>query len=113
MALGVTLLNILWIPVYGIDGAALATLVVIGISALLKIAFLYYKINAHPFSWNMCKTLIVVGILFIFFESFDFTVSPILQIVLTSSLVSVVYFMFVIQLKLSNDLVRLLYRVIK
>ncbi|GIR82197.1 MAG: hypothetical protein CM15mP83_9230 [Flavobacteriaceae bacterium] len=54
----------------------------------------------------MCKTLIVVGILFVVFESFDFTVSPVLQIVLTSALVSVVYFVIVVQLKLSNDLLR-------
>ena len=113
MALGVTLLNIVWIPLYGIDGAALATLVVIGASILLKMAYLYYKIYAHPLSWNMCKSLIVVGILFVVFESFDFTVSPVLQIVLTSALVSVVYFVIVVQLKLSNDLLRLLHRVIK
>ena len=113
MALGVTLLNIVWIPLYGIDGAALATLVVIGASILLKMAYLYYKINAHPLSWNMCKTLIIVGILFVVFESFHFDVSPILQIILTSALVSVVYFAIVVQLKLSNDLLRLLHRVIK
>ena len=113
MALGVTLLNIVWIPLYGIDGAALATLAVIGASILLKMAYLYYKINAHPLSWNMCKTLIIVGILFVVFESFDFDVSPILQIILTSALVSVVYLAIVVQLKLSNDLLRLLHRVIK
>ena len=113
MALGVTLLNVMWIPLYGIDGAALATLVMIGASILLKMAYLYYKINAHPLSWNMCKTLIIVGILFVVFESFDFTVSPVLQIVLTSALASVVYFAIVVQLKLSNDLLRLLDRVIK
>ena len=113
MALGVTLLNIVWIPLYGIDGAALSTLVVIGASILLKMAYLYYKINAHPLSWNMCKTLIIVGILFVVFESFDFDVSPILQIILTSALVSVVYLAIVVQLKLSNDLLRLLHRVIK
>ena len=114
MALGVTMLNIVWIPLYGIDGAALATLVIIAGSILLKVTYLYYKINTHPLSWNMCKTLIIVGILYVVFDSFKFTaVSPILQIVFTSALVSVVYFVIAIQLKLSNDLLRLLHRVMK
>ena len=113
MALGVTMLNIVWIPLYGIDGAALATLVMIGASILLKVTYLYYKINTHPLSWNMCKTLIIVGILFVVFDSVEFTVSPILKIVFTSALVSVVYFVIAVQLKLSNDLLRLLHRVMK
>ena len=107
MALGVTALNIMWIPLYGIDGAALATLVVIGASVVLKMIYLYFKIKAHPFSWNLWKTLIVVALLFVAFQKLSFNMSPILQIILTSTLVSVLYIATVIQFKLSNDLLRL------
>ena len=113
MALAVTLLKVMCNPLYGINGAALATLFMISVSILIKLAYLYYKINVHPLSLNMCKTLIVIGVLFVVFESFDFTVSPVLQIVLKSTLASVVYFAIVVQFKLSNDLLRLLDRVIK
>jgi O-antigen/teichoic acid export membrane protein len=107
MALGVTALNLIWIPLYGIDGAALATFVVIGASVVLKMIYLYFKINAHPFSWNLCKALLVVALLFVAFQMLQFNMSPILQILLTSTLVSVLYVATVIQFKLSNDLLRL------
>ena len=111
MALGVSILNILWIPLYGIDGAALATLVVVGLSIAVKIMYLQFKIKAHPLSWNLLKALVVVGILYTLFQYIDWTLSPIIQIILTSAMVSCSYFLIVAQLKLSDDLLRLVKRI--
>jgi len=111
MALGVSFLNMIWIPLYGIEGAALSTLAVVGTSIAIKIIYLQFKINVHPISLNLIKTLVAVGILYTLFQYIDWTISPLVQIVLTSALVSVLYFLIVVQLKLSDDLLRLVKRV--
>ena len=111
MALGVTVLNMIWIPQYGIDGAALATLVVVGLSIFVKIIYLQFKIKANPISWNQFKALAAVGILYSLFKYIDWTFSPIVNIVLTSVLVSALYFLIVVQFKLSDDLLRLVKRI--
>ena len=113
MALGVSLLNIVWIPLYGIDGAALATLVVVGLSIAVKITYLQFKINVNPLSSNLFKALFAIGILYILFQYFDWTFSPLVQIILTSGLVSIFYFLIVVQFKLSDDLLRLVKRISK
>lgn len=113
MALGVSILNILWIPRYGIDGAALATLVVVGLSIVVKITYLKFKIKAHPFSPNLIKAFVAVGILYTLFQYIDWTFSPFVQIILTSGLVSVLYFLIVVQFKLSDDLLQLVKRIDK
>ena len=111
MALGVSILNMVWIPLYGIDGAALATLVVVGLSIAVKIMYLQFKIKAHPLSWNLLKALVAVGILYTLFKYINWTSSPIIQIILTSAMVSGLYFLIVAQFKLSDDLLRLVKRI--
>ena len=111
MALGVSILNMVWIPLYGIDGAALATLVVVGLSIAVKVVYLQFKIKAHPLSWNLLKALISVAILYTSFQYIDWTLSPIIQIILTSAMVSCLYFLIVAQFKLSDDLLRLVKRI--
>jgi O-antigen/teichoic acid export membrane protein len=111
MALGVSVLNMIWIPLYGIDGAALATLVVVGVSIVVKMIYLQFKIKANPLSWNQFKALAAVGILYSLFQYIDWTFSPLIHIVLTSALVSVLYFLILKQFKLSDDLLRLVKRI--
>jgi len=111
MALGVSILNMVWIPLYGIDGAALATLVVVGLSIAVKVVYLQFKIKAHPLSWNLLKALISVAILYTSFQYIDWTLSPIIQIILTSAMVSCLYFLIVAQFKLSDDLLRFVKRI--
>ena len=111
MALGVSILNMIWIPLYGIDGAALATLAVVGLSIVVKIIYLQFKIKVNPLSWNLFKALAAVGILYLSFQLIEWNFSPIVQIVLTSALVSALYFLIVKQLKLSDDLLRLMKRI--
>ena len=111
MALGVSILNMIWIPLYGIDGAALATLVVVGVSIVVKIIYLQFKIKANPLSWNLFKALVAVGILYLSFQYINWNLSPFVQIVLTSALVSALYFLIVTQFKLSDDLLRLMKRI--
>lgn len=80
-------LNYLLIPVYGIEGAAMASVVVMFLFNLVKYLFLKIKLGFDPFSLETVK-IIFVGITAfspVYFN--DFGLSPIPSIIVTSLLV--------------------------
>jgi O-antigen/teichoic acid export membrane protein len=61
-------LNLTFIPIYTISGAALATAVAFVIYNFLMLAFVKWKLNLHPFSMNMLKIIVIIaGLLLINF----------------------------------------------
>lgn len=59
-------LNIWLIPIYNITGAAIATLFSISILNLMKLIFIYFKVNMQPFSLQtLWSVLLAVGSYFI------------------------------------------------
>ena len=56
-------LNYLLIPIYGIEGAAIASLISIGILNLLRLYILYNRLNFLPYNKNYLKviTAIIIG----------------------------------------------------
>ena len=96
-------LNMLFIPMYGINGAALATLISITLYSLAKLLFVVIKMKLYPFS---IKTLYSLGILtatFLLFYYWDFPFNPILNIVLKSILVTILYVFVNYKLVISAD----------
>lgn len=96
--------NLIFIPLYGIIGAASATLLSKFIYNLIKYIFLWNKFNFQPFCW---KTLAILGVgLSTLFLIQFLPVIPnfIIDIIVRSSLISFVFGLSVYMLKLSNDL---------
>lgn len=96
-------LNMLFIPIYGINGAALATLISITLYSLAKLLFVVVKMKLYPFS---NKTLLSFGILiatFLLFYYWDFPFNPILNIVLKSILVTILYVFVNYKLVISGE----------
>jgi len=72
--------------------------------SLAKLLFVVKRMKLFPFT---SKTIIAFGLLlgcFLVFYFWDFTFHPIINIVLKSSIVSIVYLAFSYKLKLSNDI---------
>ena len=58
--------NIILIPIYGIDGAAMATAISLFSFNILKVVFVYVKLNMHPFTVKTLYTLFIfLGLYFI------------------------------------------------
>ena len=96
-------LNILFIPKYGINGAAIATLLSITLYSLAKLLFVVLKMKLYPFT---IKTIYALGIGLLCFFGFyfwEFSFNPILNIGLKSILVSVVYIGLSYSTKLSSE----------
>ena len=56
-------LNALLIPVYGLEGAAIATAVSYFVANVFRSYWLYQKTRIHPFSWNYVKPLAISFVL--------------------------------------------------
>jgi O-antigen/teichoic acid export membrane protein len=95
--------NLLFIPLYGIVGAALASFISKLTYNLFKYIFLWRKLNFQAFSW---KTLLLIGLgaLTLVFNHYIPTLSNnLLDILVRSSLITLFFGIGVILLKLSED----------
>ncbi len=98
------ILNIIFIPLYGINGSALATFLAILIYNTIKVVFVKRKFNMLPFTPNSLKVGFLVIICAIAFYFWDFSFHPIINIVLKSILISLSYVFVVYRFNLSEDI---------
>jgi len=97
-------LNILFIPLYGLNGAAIATLISITLYSLAKWLFVVLKMKLYPFTKNTIIALFLTVVSFILFYFWDFSFYPFVNIVLKSILVTVFYVGLSYYLKISSDI---------
>jgi O-antigen/teichoic acid export membrane protein len=106
-------LNKILIPIYGINGAAIATLSSITLYSLAKLLFVVIKMKLFPFSNNSVYSLIVLIVTFFLFYFWEFAFHPILNIFFKSSLVVLFYVFVNYKLKLSSDFNAVLSSILK
>lgn len=97
-------LNMIFIPLYGLKGTAFATLISIILYSLSKLLFVVKRMKLYPFT---SKTALSFGILlfcFLGFYFWDFTFHPVINMFLKSILVLIVYMTLSYKLKLSSDI---------
>ncbi|PZX50944.1 lipopolysaccharide biosynthesis protein [Algoriphagus chordae] len=80
-------LNYLLIPIYGIEGAAMASVAVMFLFNLVKYLFLKIKLGFDPFSTETIKIIVVGSIAYSPTIAGSFTLSPIPNIIVTSLIV--------------------------
>ncbi len=97
-------LNFVFIPMYGINGAALATLIAIGMYSLAKLLFVVLKMNLFPFTKNTVVALFLALVSFGVFYYWDFSFHPLVNIVLKSILVTIFYLGLSYYFKVSSDI---------
>ncbi len=106
-------LNILLIPLYGINGAALATFLAIVLYNTIKLIFVYKKFNMLPFSANTLKigACITLGVVLFYF--WDFSFHPIINIILKSALITILYGLAIYLFKFSENITELIDKIVK
>jgi O-antigen/teichoic acid export membrane protein len=96
-------LNMIFIPIYGIEGSAFATLITVMIYNTIKLFYVINKMNLYPFT---IKTIYSFGILigcFLLFYFWDFSFHPIINIGLKSIMISVFYLFINYKLQISEE----------
>ena len=98
------ILNLIFIPELGINGAAIATFIASVGYALAKIIVVYKKFGMHPFTkatMNVTSLLLVLGVCFYFW---NFKLNPYLAIGLKSIILGSIYLAVVYIFKISPEI---------
>lgn len=84
-------LNAIFIPYFGIMGSAFATLLSITFYSIAKLMFVVKKLHLYPFTPQTLNSLLITLLLFLAFYFWDFSFNPLVNILLKSILISIVY----------------------
>ena len=103
-------LNLILIPIYGMIGAAFASLISILIFNIIKHVFIILKMKISPFSINTLKIILIGITLFTIDNYLMSTISnDFLAILLKSTVTTVLYLSVIYLLKISpklNDMIK-------
>ena len=112
LAILTVVLNLVFIPLYGINGAAYASCITIFIYNTIKLLFVYKKFKIQPFTLATIKTTLLILIcgLGLFFWEFNF--NPIISIIAKTLILIIIYGLTVFKFNLSEDISKILNRFI-
>ncbi len=96
-------LNMIFIPMYGINGAAIATLISITLYSIAKLLFVVLKMKLYPFSHKTYLSFAIFVLFFFGFYYWDFPFHPIPNMLVKSVLVSALYVFVNYKLNLSAE----------
>ena len=97
-------LNMILIPIWGINGSALATLMAFWIYNGLKLFFIHRKYGIHPFTHSTLYATVLFIIVFVLFYFWDFSFHPVVNIVLKTILITLISVGTILKLRLSEDI---------
>jgi len=110
MALSVILLNNWLINLYGNNGAALATLIVVVFFFMVRILYVKRKLKMQPFSIKTFLLLAIIAIMFVAFYFMELKLNPFVNIIIRSIVITIVYLLLSKKLKISQEFNELLNR---
>lgn len=97
------LLNIYFIKLYGIIGAAYATLIVMVLINLMKILLVQFTFKINPFGKKTILILLAIFGVYLIFSYINFDFSPFISLLLRSLLIGLVFTLISYLLKLTGD----------
>ncbi|PWH82435.1 sugar isomerase [Algibacter marinivivus] len=107
------LLNIIFIPILGINGAGIATFIAIFLYNTIKLFFVYKKFKIFPFTSSTLKIVVLLLISLLLFYFWEFPFNPIINIALKSLLVAILYVYVVYRYNFSEDISILIKKYLK
>ena len=98
------LLNLLLIPKYGINGAAIATAISILLFNLIRLILIKVKMDMHPFSFKTIYTILLLSVVYLVLSFLPSSGYAIFDIICKSSAVFVLFVPLLLYFNLSYDL---------
>lgn len=99
--------NAIFIPMYGILGAGIATFIAFLLYNLLKLILVYRRFKIVPFHVKTFYVIILLSVLFLAFAYWNFGFHPLIDIVLKSIILSTLFIFLIMRFHLSDDLMGL------
>ena len=100
----IVILNMIFIPLYGINGSAFATFIAVLIYNLIKLVFIKKKLNMLPFTESTLKLSVLLVICILGFYFWDFPFHPILNMTLKSILIGFIYTFTIYKMDISEEI---------
>ena len=97
-------LNMIFIPLYGIEGSAFATLLTVAIYNTIKLLFVVKKMDLIPFTIKTLYSLGIIVVCFVLFYFWDFQFPTLINIMLKSILISLLYIVLIYKTQLSEEI---------
>ncbi|MBI9066509.1 MAG: polysaccharide biosynthesis C-terminal domain-containing protein [Salinivirgaceae bacterium] len=98
------IMNVIFIPKFGINGAALATGITLGLHNVSKSIFVWYKFNIHPFSKKTIYALVIVLIFFLAITKLPTIGTLMINAIIYTLLTTFLYWILVYVLNISEDI---------
>ncbi|SHK51637.1 Membrane protein involved in the export of O-antigen and teichoic acid [Reichenbachiella agariperforans] len=96
-------LNSYLIPIYGMDGAAMATLLSISVFNLVKMTFLRWKLNITPFSISTLKMLGIFGVVLFMGLYLPYCYNTYIDLMARSGIITITLGVLVLGLRISPE----------
>jgi O-antigen/teichoic acid export membrane protein len=106
-------LNMAFIPIYGITGSAFATLLSITVYSLAKLFFVTKRMHLYPFTKQTLESIGITLVLFLLFYFWEFPFHPIIAIGFKSILVTIAYVYINYKMVISPEINSVLNTVLK
>lgn len=103
LAICAVLLNIWLIPVFGINGAAIASFSAVVIYNGIKLIYVKSKFKIQPFTRETGKVLLLLVVVCVLFYALQFSFHPMINITLKSILICAMYIGILYRFKISED----------
>ncbi len=111
LVIATVLLNLVFIPIYGITGAALAAMISLVFYNLLRLIFVWVNFKMQPFTWNcLWILLITIGTLAIV-HFIPFIKNKYFSIFINSAVVGVIYMGCILLFKFSPEINNMAYKI--
>ncbi len=109
----IVILNMIFIPIYGINGSAFATFIAILVYNTIKVIFVKLKFNMLPFTEKTFKMGVIILISILGFYFWEFQFHPILNMLLKSILIGLLYIIAIYKMNISDDISAILKKSLK
>ncbi|MCD0468994.1 oligosaccharide flippase family protein [Flavobacterium sp. JAS] len=106
-------LNMIFIPIFGIFGSAFATLLSITLYSLAKLLFVVKKLNLYPFTKETISSMLLTFVLFLMFYFWEFPFFQLISIALKSILVTILYVYLNYKFNISPDINKVIDTILK
>lgn len=104
LAISAYVFNLLFIPEFGLFGAAMATFLAFAAYNTSKIFIVGKKFRIYPFTIRTVYGLLIILIFSLAFYFWDFNFHPVINIVLKSAILGLLYLPVIFYLRLSGDI---------
>ncbi len=104
LAVSAMVFNIIFIPMFGMEGAAFATLLSLSLYSLLRIFIVWYYYKLNPFTKDVFKISILTVFVFLLVYFVPVPSSPLLSIIIRSLLATLTYAIAVHKVGLIKEL---------